>query len=44
VGGPSGVLVSNLRLLATEVAGEVLGVDSVGAKEEELLLEDEAPK
>jgi hypothetical protein len=44
VGGPSGVLVSNLGLLATEIAREVLGVDGVGAEEEELLLEDEAPK
>jgi hypothetical protein len=43
VGGPGGVLVGSLGLLATEVAGEVLGLDSVSAEEEELLLEDQAP-
>ena len=43
-GSPGGVLVSNLGLLATEVARELLGLNGVGAEEEELLLKDEAPR
>ena len=42
--GPGSVLVGNVGLLATEVAREVLGLNGVGAKEEELLLEDDASR
>ena len=44
VGGPGGVLVGSLGLLATEVAGQVLGLNGLGSEVEELLLEDEAPR
>jgi hypothetical protein len=41
--GPGGILVSSLGLLATEVAGEVLGLNGLGSEVEELLLKEEAP-
>jgi hypothetical protein len=39
LGGPGRVVVANLWLLAAEVVGQVLGLDSVGTEPEEPLLE-----
>jgi hypothetical protein len=39
LGRPGSVVVANLRLLATEVIAESLGLDGVGAEPKELLLE-----
>jgi hypothetical protein len=45
LGSPSNVRVSSLGgLLALEVVGESLGLDSLGAEEKELLAGDKVPK